>query len=113
MKVLALASYPIEAAATRYRVAQFIAPLRERGIEVTLRPLLDGRAFASLYQRAALPRNALALAAAGVRRLEDVWRARRFDAVLVQREALMLGPPLIEWLATRGARRPLVLDLDD
>ncbi|HYX40743.1 MAG TPA: glycosyltransferase family 4 protein [Pyrinomonadaceae bacterium] len=113
MNVLALCSYPVEAAATRYRVAQFITPLRERGIEVTLRPLLDGRTFASLYRRAEWPRTAAALAAAALRRVADIWHARKFDAVLVQREALLVGPPLVEWLTTRAQGRPLVLDLDD
>jgi glycosyltransferase involved in cell wall biosynthesis len=113
MKVLALCTYPIEAAATRYRVAQFIAPLKARGIDVTLHPLLDARAFASLYRRAELPRNVFALAAATLRRGADVLRARRFDAVLVQREALLFGPPLVEWLLTHAQGRPLVLDLDD
>ena len=113
MNVLALASYPVEAAATRYRVAQYIAPLKERGINVTLRPLLDARTFAGLYRRAELPRTALALAGATLSRLEDVWNARHYDVLFVQREALLFGPPLIEWLLTRVGRRPLVLDLDD
>ncbi len=113
MKVLALCTYPVEAAATRYRVAQFIAPLKARGIDVTLRPLLDRRTFGSLYKRAELPRTALALAGAMQRRAADVLRARRFDVVLVQREALLFGPPIIEWLLTRVAGRTLVLDLDD
>src|ERR1041384_647704 len=113
MNVLALCSYPIEAAATRYRVAQFIAPLKARGIEVPLRPLLDGRTFASLYRRAEWPRTVAALTAAALRRVADVWHARKFDAVFVQREALMIGPPLVEWLTTRARGRPLILDLDD
>lgn len=113
MKVLALASYPVEAAATRYRVAQFLTPLKERGIDVTLRPLLDANSFASLYQRVDLPRTALSLIGATLRRVEDILRTRQFDAVLVQREALLFGPPLVEWLMTRIGRRPLMLDLDD
>jgi glycosyltransferase involved in cell wall biosynthesis len=113
MKVLALCTYPVEAAATRYRIAQFIAPLKARGIDVTLRPLLDGRTFGSLYQRAEWARTARALAGATLRRCADVLGARRFDVVFVQREALLFGPPLIEWLLTRAAGRTLVLDLDD
>jgi hypothetical protein len=41
MNVLALASYPVEAAATRYRLEQFVAPLAERGIRLDVHPFLD------------------------------------------------------------------------
>ncbi|HYG82787.1 MAG TPA: glycosyltransferase family 4 protein [Pyrinomonadaceae bacterium] len=113
MKVLALASYPVEAAATRYRLTQFVEPLRERGIELDVRPFLNSRLFASLYRREQLPRTAAGLAASAFRRFADVARARAADVVLVQREAMMFGPPAIEWLTTRIAKRPMVLDLDD
>lgn len=113
MKVLALASYPIEAAATRYRLAQFIAPLAERGITLEVRPFLDSRLFASLYQPKALPYTAVGLMAAMARRFRDVWRARDIDLLIVQREAMLFGPPLIEWLSMRFGNCPMVLDLDD
>lgn len=113
MKVLALASYPVEAAATRYRLTQFVEPLKERGIELDVRPFLNSHLFASLYRREQLPRTAVGLAASAFRRFADVARARSADVVLVQREAMMFGPPLIEWLTTRLGKRPMVLDLDD
>lgn len=59
------------------------------------RPLLDARTFASFHHRVELPPTALSLFHATVRRVEDTLRARSFDAVLVQREALLSGPPLI------------------
>jgi glycosyltransferase involved in cell wall biosynthesis len=113
MKVLALASYPVEAAATRYRLEQFVTPLAERGITLTVRPFLDSRLFASLYRREEMPRTALGLARSALRRMGDVFEARGADVLLVQREAMMFGPPLFEWLATRALRCPMVLDLDD
>jgi glycosyltransferase involved in cell wall biosynthesis len=113
MKVLALASYPIEAACTRFRISQFVGPLKEYGIDVTLRPLLNSRTFAELYRPAALPRSAMALVGAMVRRMDDILKARKFDALFVQREAMLIGPPLVEWLAMRVGGCPMVLDLDD
>jgi glycosyltransferase involved in cell wall biosynthesis len=113
MKVLGLASYPVEAAATRYRLAQYVAPLRERGIELEVRPFLDSRLFASLYRKDRLARNAAGLARAALGRVFDVGAARRADVVLVQREAMMFGPPVVEYLSTHLRGRPLVLDLDD
>ena len=50
MNVLALASYPLEAAATRYRVVQFVGPLAERGIRVEVRPFMDGELFKAFYR---------------------------------------------------------------
>ena len=113
MKVLALASYPIEAAATRYRLAQFVTPLAERGITLEVHPFIDSRLFASLYRREALPYTALNLVGAMGRRFGDVWRARDVDVLFIQREAMLFGPPLIEWLAMRLGDCPMVLDLDD
>lgn len=48
-----------------------------------------------------------------LRVLWDVMRRRDYDVVFVQREALLFGPPIVEWLVARGLRKPLVFDLDD
>jgi glycosyltransferase involved in cell wall biosynthesis len=113
MNVLALASYPVEAAATRYRLQQFVGPLAERGVTLDIRPFLDSRLFASLYRRGEAARTAVGLLRSAVARAGDVGAARRADVVLVQREAMMLGPAVVEWLATHMGGRPMVLDLDD
>jgi glycosyltransferase involved in cell wall biosynthesis len=111
IRVLALASYPIEAAASRFRIVQFIAPLAARGIDVTFSPFLDGPLFAALYRPGKLLARLPRLFLRALARLAAAFR--RADVVLVQREAMLFGPPLIEWLAARVRRRPLVLDLDD
>jgi glycosyltransferase involved in cell wall biosynthesis len=113
MKVLAFASYPVEAAATRYRLQQFVKPLADRGITLTIKPFLDAKGFHSLYQRRALASTGLGLLKAAGKRVADVVATRNADVVLVQREAMIFGPPVVEWLANRVARCPLVLDLDD
>lgn len=113
MKVLGLASYPIEAAATRYRLQQFVQPLKERGIDLTIRPFLNSALFAQFYRREAMLGTALGLIKSSLRRLNDVLTATRADVVMIQREAMLLGPPLIEWTIGQALKRPLVLDLDD
>lgn len=113
MKVLGLASYPVEAAATRYRLQQFVTPLADRGITLSIHPFIDAQLFARLYRRDALPRTAIGLVKSALLRLLDLVQASSADVVLIQREAMIFGPPLIEWLATRLLRRPMVLDLDD
>jgi glycosyltransferase involved in cell wall biosynthesis len=113
MKVLALASYPVEAAATRFRLQQFVGPLAERDIALTIHPFLDSTLFEHLYHQGSFPRTAAGLLKSAFLRLADVMSARKADVILVQREAMMFGPPLIEWLTTQALKRPMVLDLDD
>ena len=113
MKVFGLASYPVEAAATRYRLQQFVDPLAARGIELTIKPFLDSDSFKRLYRNRSHMRTAIDLMWAMARRVGSCARLGQADVILVQREAMILGPPIVEWLATRILKRPMVLDLDD
>jgi len=113
MRVLGLATYPVEAAATRFRMIQFIEPLAEQGIELSVYPFIDSSLYGSLYNRSQWPRTALGLSLAAVRRVRELVRARKADVVFVQREAMMFGPPLVEWLTVNLHGCPMVLDLDD
>lgn len=113
LDVLALSAVPVEAAATRYRLQQFVQPLARRGIRLRVRPFLDGRTFAGLYDRSALPATTVGGVRAVARATAGLFDRRPADLLLVQREAVMFGPPLLEWLDMRRRRCPLVLDLDD
>ena len=113
MRVLGLASYPVEAAATRFRMMQFVEPLAQQGIELSVYPFIDSRLHGSLYQRSQWLRTACGLTLASLRRVRELWRARKADLLFVQREAMMFGPPLIEWLSINLHDCPMVLDLDD
>jgi glycosyltransferase involved in cell wall biosynthesis len=113
MKVLALASYPVDAAATRFRLQQFVGPLAARDIALTIHPFLSSELFKHLYRRESFLRTALGLVKSALLRFGDVISAQKADVILIQREAMMFGPPVIEWLTTRMMKRPMVLDLDD
>ena len=113
VKVLALASYPVEAAATRYRLQQFVEPLAALGIELTIKPFLSSDSFKRLYRERSHLRIAVDLLSATARRVGSCMTLGQADVILVQREAMILGPPIIEWLAARVFKRPMVLDLDD
>jgi glycosyltransferase involved in cell wall biosynthesis len=113
LRVLALASYPAEAAATRHRVLQFIGPLAHQGIEVDFKAFLTRRQFDELYQARRRARTAVTLMVALARRCRDLIDARTADVIMVQREAMLFGPPVLEFILARLLRKPLVLDLDD
>lgn len=111
LRVLALASYPEAAASSRFRIVQFLEPLRQRGIDVEFLPFLDAALFDTLYEPKRMLWRLPRLAVRVLRRLADAMHAA--DVVFVQREAMLFGPAWSEWLATRVRKRPLVLDLDD
>ena len=113
MKVLGLCSYPVEAAATRYRLTQFVEPLARKGIEIDVRPFLDSAGFTAMYQTGGTLQKSQKVLTSLLRRAAESIKTSRYDVVLVQREAMFFGPPLFEWLALKLGKLPLVLDLDD
>ncbi|HEV8591883.1 MAG TPA: glycosyltransferase family 4 protein [Pyrinomonadaceae bacterium] len=113
MRVLALSSYPINAAATRFRLEQFVEPLSERGIELTISPFLSGEQFREMYTRGGSVRKAFGLIGSVLRRIGDLTTTGKYDVLLVQREAMFFGPAVFEWLFQKIGRLPMVLDLDD
>ncbi len=113
MRVLGLCSYPVEAAATRYRLSQFVEPLAEKGIDLDISPFLDSRQFALLYQNKSLLQKVFGLIKPISRRVSEIAKIRRYDALLVQREAMIFGPAVFEWIFQKVGKIPLILDLDD
>ncbi len=113
MEVLGLCSYPVEAACTRYRLIQYKIPLSKIGINLTVVPFLRNEEFASLYKPGKTVQKATAMLGSAAKRLLDSIKSNKFDALLIQREAMLFGPPIFEWLNKTIGRCPLVLDLDD
>lgn len=113
MQVLALCAFPKQAAATRFRLEQFVGPLRKRGIELTISPFLDGGQFRDLYKSGGLAKKAFGLVPPVLRRSAEIFSSGKYDLLYVQREAAIFGPGVFEWLFTKIGRVPMVLDLDD
>lgn len=113
MRVLFLATFPIDAACTRYRCVQYFDSLRQHGIECELRPFLSAELFRTLYRPGGYVGKALQLSLLALRRLRDVGGASHYDVIFVQREAALFGPPVVEWFVTQVWKKPMVFDFDD
>ena len=113
MRVLFLSSYSPYAPSTRYRVTQFLPYLERSGITCDLVTLMSQEFFGRFYEPGRVLWKSTYLLVRSLRVFWDVIRRRDYDIVFVQREALLFGPPIVEWLVARGLRKPLVFDLDD
>ncbi|HKQ79207.1 MAG TPA: glycosyltransferase family 4 protein [Blastocatellia bacterium] len=113
LRVLFLTPNPIEAANTRYRIHQFLPYLKSRGIECEIASFISSELFFDLYKRGRIVRKITGMVGSTLRRVSDVMRARQVDVVCVSREAMLFGPPVIEWLISRVAQCPIVFDFDD
>ena len=109
-RVLLLTKYGRRAAATRFRVLQYLPYFRAAGLDVEIRPLLDDRYLERrLGQGRLAPLHALSGVASRLLTLKDV---RQFALVVVYMEALPYLPPFFERsLALLGV--PYAYDFDD
>lgn len=113
MRVLGLSTYPVEAAATRYRMSQYVEPLSKHGIELEIYPFLSTEQFQQLYRSGGITAKISGMLASLIKRSALAAKMRKYDAIFVQREAMLFGPAFFEWLYSAVGNIPLVLDLDD
>jgi glycosyltransferase involved in cell wall biosynthesis len=113
--VLFLTIGPDSEPSSRFRVFQFLEPLRREGIQATVLPLADRRYLELGYgmQRFAgairIPWVAGHFLARILRRVRDLWRARDYDLVVIQKEVFPFG--LERLISLLGI--PVVYDFDD
>lgn len=112
VRVLALSPIPIEGAGCRFRIAQFVPYLRERGFEVTISPFYTREFFELVYLPGHQVQKASAFVGLAWHRFRELFEIGNYDLVFLYREAIPLGPPIVERLiARRGV--PIVYDFDD
>ena len=97
----------------RFRFEQFFNYLSRNHYQCVLSPLIINKTEDDLFYS---PGNYFKKIPLGVnfayRRLKDVWRAKRFDVIVIAREAFLLGTPLFEkLLAWRNPK--IIFDFDD
>jgi len=109
LQVLALTRYGRTGASSRLRFLQYLPALAAHGIEAHPVPFLDDVYLKELYggQRPSLQRVITFYS----ERLKHLLKARKFDVVWIEKEALPWIPAFVELLALRSV--PLVMDFDD
>jgi glycosyltransferase involved in cell wall biosynthesis len=112
IRVLALSPMPEAGAGCRFRIAQYVEPLRRDGIDVTIRSFYTPEFFQLVYLPGRYARKTAAFLALAVRRIKHLLDLGRFDVVFLYREVIPIGPPIIESLIA-ACGIPIVYDFDD
>jgi glycosyltransferase involved in cell wall biosynthesis len=112
IKVLALSPIPEEGAGCRFRVAQYVPYLRDAGFDVTISSFYTPEFFRLVYRHGHHARKAAAFLGLAWRRFRELFELGRYDLVFLYREAVPIGPPVVEWIVARRGI-PIVYDFDD
>jgi glycosyltransferase involved in cell wall biosynthesis len=112
INVLALSPIPQEGAGCRFRVSQYLPYLSDHGIDVTISSFYTPEFFQLVYRHGHYLRKSAAFLRLVAKRRRILDEIDRYDVVLLYREAIPIGPPMIERaIARRGI--PIVHDFDD
>ena len=109
-KITCLTAYPPElTASVRYRVQQYEQGWQKHNIAIQYIPFASQQLQKILYQQGKMLHKSINVIRSAVQWLRRINHVA--DAVIVQREAVLIGPPLIErWFAYK---KPIVFDFDD
>ena len=113
MRVLVLTPYPCgTTAGPRSSFELWERVLNDAGITLDYAVFETDRLHEILGKPGKAPEKAVEMGRSYVQFLPKAVRARNYDAALINREATLIGPALIErWIASRGI--PLIYQLDD
>lgn len=113
MRVLVLTPYPYGTVAGPRSTFELWEPvLRETGIELDYLVFESEKLHDVLYVPGRAREKATAMLSSYARTVARALRSNDHDAVLVNREAALIGPAFIERIAMRGGR-PMLYLLDD
>lgn len=114
MKILFLFPYPVgHAASQRFRFEQYLSALSEANFEYSLAPFLNEKSWKILYRKGHLAIKFIALIKGFLKRLVVLFTLNKYDFVFIHREALPIGPPILEWIIAKVFRKRIIYDFDD
>lgn len=113
-KVLFIVPYPEgEAPSQRFRFEQYFSILKENKIDCHIEPFWSEKAWAILYKEGHKVKKARAFLSGIIKRLGLLFKIHGVQLIFIHREALPVGPPIIEFLLSRVFRKKIIYDFDD
>ncbi len=106
--------YPIgEAPSQRFRFEQYFSILKENQISFDIQSFWSKEAWQILYKENHSVKKAMAFASGFVKRFLLLFNIHKYNLIFIHREALPVGPPIIEYLISRVFKKQIIYDFDD
>ncbi len=113
-KILFIVPYPIGVAPSqRFRFEQYFDLLKSNGYQYEISSFWSEKGWHLLYSQKNVMRKVLAFLIGFFKRFTLIFRVRNYDMVFIHREALPLGPPVIEYIISKILRKKIIYDYDD
>lgn len=114
MKILFLIPYPLGVAPSqRFRFEQYFEILERNNITTKVAPFLDDKVWDVLYQKGNFAHKIFAVLKGFIKRYLLLLSITEYDYIFIHREAVPVGPPLLEWLIAKVFRKKIIFDFDD
>ncbi len=113
-KILFIIPYPIDVAPSqRFRFEQYFEVLTNSGYQYDVASFWSEKGWHILYQQKNVMRKAIAFFLGVIRRFLLLFQTNNYQFVFIHREALPLGPPIIEYVIAKLLKKKIIYDYDD
>jgi glycosyltransferase involved in cell wall biosynthesis len=114
MRVLFIVPYPADLSPSqRFRFEQYLGLMQLQGYQYEIHSFLLPHNWKLFGSRGSVLKKIAAVVTGYARRIPLLARASQFDRIFIHREAVPLGPPLMEWLIAKVLRKKIIYDFDD
>lgn len=113
MHILLICPYPLNTVpGQRLKYEQYLDYLRSKGYKITLYPFFSQKAYKILYLKGMSIAKSWEVLLGFLRRIFLLFLIPSADGIYVFLNVVPLGPPLLEWLYLKLAKRT-IYDIDD
>ncbi len=114
MKLLFIHPYPQgKIPSQRFRFEQYLDMLKDKGFDIDIAPFFDLSTIKVMYLKGRILVKLIGLISGFIRRAFLLFRLGKYDFVFIHREAMPVGPPIIEWIIAKIFNKKIIYDFDD
>lgn len=113
-EILFIVQYPENISpGQRFRFELYLNLLSENGYKITTSSFFDKKGLEIIRQSGFILLKLCAVFRGYLKRIELIFRLKKFDFIFLQREATPLGPPVFEWIYAKIFKKKVIYDFDD